>query len=114
EISMGGAVTAVTVRNDLFIRFDAASIVHAAQLVGSFEEAFVIEVVGPFQMDGAGYRAPSRRSDKLAGVFAVRPSVDNQGARFADRTQDIIDGGKQFPALFHFEITSLGYDRLVS
>src|SRR5580765_5915886 len=48
------AVAALTIGNNFMIRRNTAIGVHLLQLIGILEEAFVIQVLCPFQVNGSG------------------------------------------------------------
>src|SRR6202521_3276574 len=77
DVSVRGAIAALTIRDDLALRIEAEALEFFAQLRGRLEAAVRREVVGPVAMDRTGDRALMLRTDALAEVFLVGTHVED-------------------------------------
>ena len=74
---MGGAVTTLAVRDHFLVRCDPDFAVHRRQFGVGFELAVRVEVIGPFDMNRAGYRAATSGAHVSAEILAFAASVQN-------------------------------------
>src|SRR2546426_11022012 len=77
EVGMGRAVGSLAMRYNVLVRADVLLGIHPGELVGRFEETLLVEIIRPFQVDGAGNGPAAARADELTGVLGVASSVDD-------------------------------------
>ena len=107
---MRGAVAAVTMRNDFFLRDDSLCRIHLFQFLRRFHEAIGIEIIGPFQVYSTGNGSAAGSADPLAGIFIIGASIDDYGERLVQPGKNVVNGREQLAPLFHFKIAGLGDD----
>ncbi len=86
---MGGAVAALTIRNDLAVGCHARVRIHLLQLVGRLELALRGQISGPFDVDGVWNRAAALGANGGAAVLAVAPGIDDHRIRPRDRISNL-------------------------
>src|SRR5262245_50322048 len=104
---MRSAVATLTVGNCVFLWGNLVSSVHRSQVFSSLEEAVGVQILGPFQMNGARDTAPSRGSHELAGVFIVASRIDENRIGRVQLAQDVFGRSEQLPARLHLEVAGL-------
>src|SRR5439155_4483233 len=77
NVAVRGTVTTLAIGYNFFVRCDPDFAVHRRQLGVGFELALRVEVIGPFDMNRAGYRAATSSTHVSAEILAFRASVHN-------------------------------------
>src|SRR5262249_60130877 len=78
EVARGGGVTALGVGEIFFFRRDAGFSIHRAEFRVGLELATGIKVVGPFDVNRAGYSPAASGSHLRAVVFAFAARVQDR------------------------------------
>src|SRR5262245_29475748 len=77
QIRVSRAITTMTVRNDFLLRNDSLCFIHLLQFISRFHEAAGIEIIRPFEVNGAGNRPAPSGTNPFAGIFIISASIDD-------------------------------------